>query len=324
MIYPPEGIIINSASNRAYLKSPDDLERAYRDGAVLESIAEVCTQSHDLITALPKMRGIMPREEVSIGIREGTTKEIAIISRVGRPVCFTIEGFELLGGERVAMLSRRRAQKRCIDEYLLPLRSGEVIDAAVTHIERFGCFVDIGLGIPSMIPINEISISRISSPADRFAVGDRIKVIYKGYRDDKFYIGHKELLGTWLENAELFSPGETVKGIVRSVEEYGVFVELMPNLAGLAEPDGKISSESLSPGQPVSVYIKSINPEKMKVKLIIVAAGEAVEDKSAGKDFLDRTRGGYFITSGRIKSWRYSPAGCQRLIMSAFDDKTES
>ncbi|HIV10231.1 MAG TPA: 30S ribosomal protein S1, partial [Candidatus Faeciplasma avium] len=67
MIYPPEGIIINSASNRAYLKSPDDLERAYRDGAVLESIAEVCTQSHDLITALPKMRGIMPREEVSIG-----------------------------------------------------------------------------------------------------------------------------------------------------------------------------------------------------------------------------------------------------------------
>ena len=54
-------------------------------------------------------------------------------------------------------------------------------------------------------------------------------------------------------------------GIVRSVEEYGTFIEIAPNLAGLAE-----SCPDLRPGQAVSVYIKNILPEKMKIKLVIV------------------------------------------------------
>lgn len=40
----------------------------------------------------------------------------------------------------------------------------------------------------------------------------------------------RELLGTWSENAACFAPGETVVGIVRSVEDYGVFIEIAPNL----------------------------------------------------------------------------------------------
>ena len=73
---------------------------------------------------------------------------------------------------------------------------------------------------------------------------------------------HRELLGTWEENAALFAAGETVRGIVRSVEPYGVFIELAPNLSGLAE-----NREGLTPGTPVSVYIKSILPQRMKIKL---------------------------------------------------------
>ena len=49
-------------------------------------------------------------------------------------------------------------------------------------------------------------------------------------------------------------------GIVRSVEEYGTFVEIAPNLAGLAE-----TCPDLHPGQAVSVYIKNILPDKMKI-----------------------------------------------------------
>ena len=75
----------------------------------------------------------------------------------------------------------------------------------------------------------------------------------------------RELLGTWEENAAGFTVGETVVGIVRSVEEYGTFIEIAPNLAGLAE-----SCTDLVPGQAVSVYIKNILPEKMKIKLVIV------------------------------------------------------
>ncbi len=301
--YPPEGYLIKKSENSEYISSPENLKRAMESETILEAKAEMCNSSHDLIVNLPCMNALMPREECAIGIREGKTKDIAIISRVGRPVLFEIIGLAENQGKTTALLSRRKAQEMCISEYISRLSSGEIIDARVTHIEQFGCFVDIGCGIPSMIPIDEISVSRISSPADRFTIGERIKVIYKGTDGDKFYISHKELLGSWEENARMFSAGETVQGIVRSVENYGIFIELAPNLAGLAEP-----KDVVEVGQTASVYIKSINPEKMKIKLIIVDVSDAPI----------RFENRYFITDGIIERWQYSPDSSQRLIETVF------
>ncbi|MCC8131685.1 MAG: S1 RNA-binding domain-containing protein [Ruminococcus sp.] len=300
--FPPEGYLIKRSENLEYLRSVEGLRKAMDNETILEAKADMCTASHDLIVNLPCMNALIPREECAIGISEGKTKDIAIISRVGRPVMFMVDGFTENQG-KTAILSRRKAQEKCISEYLSKLSSGEIIDARVTHIEQFGCFVDIGCGIPSMIPIDEISVSRISSPADRFTLGESIKVVYKGTDADKFYISHKELLGSWKENAEMFSAGETVPGIVRSVESYGIFVELAPNLAGLAEP-----KEGVEVGQTASVYIKSINPEKMKIKLIIVDVS----------DTPIRFENRYFITDGIIKRWQYSPERSSRLIETVF------
>ena len=140
-------------------------------------------------------------------------------------------------------------------------KAGDIIDAKVTHLEQFGAFVDIGCGIISLIPIDMISISRISHPKDRFYVGQNIKAIVKSIDENRISLTHKELLGTWEENVASFEAGETVSGIIRSVEEYGIFVELTPNLAGLAE-----LKSGVSPGQQASVFIKSMLPDKMKVK----------------------------------------------------------
>ena len=103
---------------------------------------------------------------------------------------------------------------------------GDVVDCRITHLEQFGAFADIACGIPSLLPIDMISVSRISHPKDRFTVGMDIKAIVKttdGHH--RISLSHKELLGTWEENAALFKAGETVPGIVRSVERYGIFVE---------------------------------------------------------------------------------------------------
>ena len=89
-----------------------------------------------------------------------------------------------------------------------------------------------------------------------------------------------------------FAAGETVVGIVRSVEDYGVFIEIAPNLAGLAEPD-----TALHPGQTVSVYIKSILPDKMKIKLVVV-------NKNLNQKM--RFEPHYFVTRGRLDRWIYS------------------
>ena len=121
-----------------------------------------------------------------------------------------------------------------------------------------------------------ISVSRIEHPAERFTVGMDIKAVIKSVENGRISLSHKELLGTWEENAERFCAGETVSGIIRSVENYGAFVELTPNLAGLAE-----TKEGVRAGQQASVYIKSIIPEKMKIKLVLIDAFPDTESPDA-------------------------------------------
>ena len=232
-------------------------------------------------------------------------RDIALISKVNKIVCFKVTGIGDFGGETVALLSRRLVQQECMDNYISNLSVGDVIDAKVTHLEKFGAFIDIGAGINSLIPIDMLSVSRISHASQRLFEGELIRTVLKNKFDGKLTFTLKELLGTWSENAALFSVGETVTGVVRSVESYGVFVELMPNLAGLAEP-----CDDLVPGQCVSVYIKSIIPDKMKIKLVIV---QAFDSAAVQSELV------YFDERDHIDSWHFSPTGAIKTVETYFE-----
>lgn len=305
-IYLPEGLLSQTPENIQSLTNKASLTEAMHAKKMLEARAMICDSEHNLIVDLGCMKGIIPRDECAIGIREGTTKDIAIISKVNKPVCFFVTGFEENAiGNTIAILSRRAAQENCWKEYLKGLIPGDIIPGKVTHLESFGCFVDIGCGVISLIPIDAISVSRISHPKDRFRIGQDIFAVIKGIDNSgKIFLSHKELLGTWEENAALFSPGETVAGIVRSIEHYGIFIELTPNLAGLAE-----CKENVRIGEHASVYIKSLIPERMKIKLIIVDHFDADYPKPNYP---------YYLTSGHIDRFCYSPPCADRLVETIF------
>lgn len=303
--YFPEGELIHTIENRNAVKSVSSLKEAMQTGMTLEAKVQVCDNEHNLIVDLNGIKGIIPRIEGAMGIETSETKDIALISKVNKPVCFKIIAIVADEfGKFTAYLSRKTAQEECMQEYVSRLAGGDVIPARITHLEKFGCFVDIGCGIPSLIPIDAISVSRISHPSDRFFVGQKIKAVVKAVESGRVWLTHKELLGTWQENAAKFNSGETVAGIIRSVESYGIFVELSPNLAGLAE-----ARTDVKVGQFVSVYIKAIIPEKMKIKLIIV-------DVFDGEDY-DRPLN-YFVESDHIDYWKYSTENCDKLIESRF------
>lgn len=288
------------------LRSRAAVEEAMRRGTTVEAMCVLCDcTTMQLTVDLPDgIRGIIPREEAGYG----EIKDIAIITRVGKPVQFKVtELYENERGETVAVLSRRAAQRECVMRYIEKLTTGDIIPARVTHLEPFGAFCDIGGGIVSLLTVDRISVSRISHPADRFRNGELINVVVQSIEEDgRIYLTHRELLGTWEENAALFSAGQTVTGIVRSVEDYGVFVELAPNLAGLAE-----AYEGARAGDACSVYIKSLIPERMKIKLVLI-------------DICGRAEAGsyrYFIDTTEIRhisEWRYSPPGCGKVIESIF------
>ena len=303
--YYPEGWLNDTAENKRNMITPSALIQAQANKTILESTVMMCDAEHNLILNLGCMKGIIPRNEGAIGIKEGYTRDIALISRVGRPVSFLVNELKTDNkGSLYAVLSRRQAQEECRSNLLAMHKSGDIINAKITHLESFGAFCDIGCGNIALLPIDAVSVSRISHPKDRFSVGDNIKVIIKDISSDgRITLSHKELLGTWEENASLFSQGQTVTGIIRSIEDYGAFVELTPNLAGLAEPRPNIFI-----GQQASVFIKSIIPEKMKIKLIII--------DSFDSPYMTDIR--YFYEDSSILRWQYSPEECYKKIITEF------
>ena len=291
MKFYPEGHLIDKAENKAGMQTPAALSDAMRDGKILEARSIICDNEHNLIVDLKCMRGIIPREEGALGIREGTVRDIAIISRVNKPVCFIITDFiRDAFGRITAVLSRRKAQERCMAEYIAGLTCGDVIPVRITHLEPFGAFADIGCGIVSLLPIDAISVSRIDHPKERFTVGMDIRAVVRMKDENRITLSHRELLGTWQENAARFRAGQTVTGIVRTVTDYGAFIALTPNLCGLAETDGR-----LRPGQAVCVFIRAILPETLRIKLTVLHPLEALPPQALV----------YTRTEGHLDLWRY-------------------
>ena len=286
--------------------SPAELRTAMANREILQSTALAFDTSRQLRFELGGVKAVMPFAQCADGAESGAVRDIAVLTRVGRPTCFIIEALQTdESGQPYYLLSRAEAQRMCKAEYLDALIPGDILPCAVTHIEPFGAFCDVGCGISALLPIDCMSVSRISSPADRVSVGQQILCALKN-RDvqGRFVLTIRELLGTWEENAAAFTAGETVVGIVRSVEEYGTFIEIAPNLAGLAE-----SCPDLRPGQAVSVYIKNILPEKMKIKLVIV--NHALNQRH-------RFELRYFITEGHLDHWLYSTPGSHKRIETDF------
>lgn len=289
--FPPEGL------RPAVLCSVPQLSAARETGDILEAPVTRCDAAGTLYLQLGAVSGRIPREEAVAPWISGADREIAVLSRVGRQTCFRVTDLQEENGEPVALLSRRLAQEDAMAYFLEQLKPGMILLCRVTRTERFGAFLDIGCGIIALLPVERISVARISHAGDRFREGQLIRAAVWNIDRERRRITmtHRELLGTWQENASRFHPGDTVPGIVRSVQSYGVFIELAPNLSGLAD-----AGDILEPGQRVSVYIRSIRPENMKIKLQIVQKlpPQAVRPLA------------YQITEGRLTHWRYAPESC--------------
>lgn len=149
------------------------------------------------------------------------------------------------------------------------LEEGMIVDGIVKSIQPYGTFIELKNGVVGLLHIEDTSVARIKTPEERFEIGQNIKVMIKSIdrEQNRVFFSYKELLGTWEENASLFEKGTRVIGIARETEKNnnGIFVELKPNLVGMAE-----YKENIQYGQNVEVYIKNIIPEKKKIKLIIV------------------------------------------------------
>lgn len=316
----PEGYKINTKENKYIVSSLSRLDGAMKAGDILEGIVMSCDSDCNMHVDLNGIHGVIKAADAQFCRPDEEWKSVAILKRVGKPVSFKVLGIDTSGEEPVVKLSRRDAQMECQKEYLSNLVVGDIVPARVTKTDTFGTFVDIGCGISALLPITRSSISRVNHTNERFSVDMKLYVIVDSIDPitRRITVSTRELFGTWEENASLFQPEQTVVGKLRQVTDYGAFIELTPNLIGLAEIHNLcVDVDTLKKhiGHSIAVFIKSMTPETMKIKLVIIDNGFTETDVPPPKYFVDAKN------VRHISEWHYSPESCtKRKIYTVFSE----
>ena len=249
--------------------SLEELQNIKENQQVLDMYIEEIDENLNMIGKIGKnVKAIIPRGEASSVVGEdGLVEEKFIVNKVGKvlPVCIkeivqNNDGIELIMSKRLLELKVRKWM-------YMHLKPGVKLRGIVVGLKDYAAFVDVGGGVTGILKLHDMSDSRLTNASDMFKLGQRINVVVKKYDRDtgRIELTYKELLGTFEENVKEFKEGDIVEGIVRNRIKSGVFVELKPNVIGIAEHVNGIESN-----QKVLVSIKKINLEKEKIKLVII------------------------------------------------------
>jgi len=236
---------------------------------ILQGLVKKCDENYNLYIQFENgLTGIMPREEIeAINIEEtGLPRTNLCTGKVHKFVQFKIKETK---NENEVIVSRKEVQEDALNWIKNELQEGTKVTGIVKNIKQYGAFIEIAGGVVGLAHIEDLSIARIKTPYERLNIGQKVDVVVKSIDKEsgKVILSQKETLGTWEENAQNFKIGTKTKGIVRETEKNknGIFIELTPNLVGMAE-----YKEGLKYGQDVEVYIKKIDNQRRKIKLLII------------------------------------------------------
>ncbi len=161
-------------------------------------------------------------------------------------------------------------------ETLSKIDMGYIVEGTIKNLTEYGAFVDIG-GIDGLLHVTDMSWGRIHHPQDQFKAGEHIqvKVLKLDREREKVSLGYKQLLpDPWSTVVEVYPVNTKLKGIVSSVTDYGVFIELEPGVEGLVHvSEISWSRRAQSPkklfnkGQEVEVQVLGVDTVEKRISL---------------------------------------------------------
>lgn len=305
--YSPEYMTQIHKENMALASIKDAINKK----EILEAQVKSCDANNTLTLVLGRnIIGKIPFEEIEYSLTGKETKTASATSKVGRHIKFIPVEVDETTKPITVICSRKAAQKECYDNYISKLIPGDIIDARIIKIVSYGAFCDIGCGIVSLLPTNNISVTHIVDPESILKYVHNIKAVIKSIDDEgRIQLTHKELLGTWEQEVSKIREGDIIPGVVLSKESYGVFVRLSQNLSGLAE----VPEFDVNTGDKVTVKVTNIKPDNMKVKLIIISTSG-----SDNPDTEEHISFDYVISDGHIDKWVYSTETAKKQIITEF------
>ena len=159
------------------------------------------------------------------------------------------------------------------DEFKAKFKEGDVVKGVVTTITNFGAFVRVGC-IEGLLHNEDASWDRNDKCKDMFKAGDglEVKIIKIDSAEQKISLSLKDLKQSPVQAfANKFSVGDIVKGTIRDIKEFGVFVELGDNVDALIRKEdlGSVDASTLKIGDEIEAAIVFIDEKKNRIRLSI-------------------------------------------------------
>ena len=161
-------------------------------------------------------------------------------------------------------------------DIIAKLEKGQVLEGTVKNITSYGVFVDLG-GVDGLIHITDLSWGRISHPEEVVSLDQKINVVILDFDDTKkrIALGLKQLTPhPWDALDPNLKVGDTVKGKVVVIADYGAFVEVQPGVEGLIHVSEmswslhlRSAQDFLKVGQEVEAVILTLDREERKMSL---------------------------------------------------------
>ncbi|EMW1575170.1 30S ribosomal protein S1 [Campylobacter jejuni] len=184
-----------------------------------------------------------------------------------------VEVIEINPNERRLRVSLRNLLSRPFDDFMKSYKIADVVEGEITSVTSFGAFVKLG-GIEGLLHNEDASWDRNDKCKDKFSQGDKIKVkiIKIDEENQKISLSTKELSSSPVqEYAKIHKVGDIVKGAIRDIKDFGVFVELSKNVDALIHKEDISTSmlENLKIGDDIEAAIVFIDEKKNRIRLSV-------------------------------------------------------
>lgn len=182
-----------------------------------------------------------------------------------------VEVIEIDTEKRKLRVSLKNLLEKPFDEFKKNYKVGDVVKGSVVTITKFGAFIKIGT-VEGLLRNEDVSWDRNETCKDLLKVGDEIEVKITSIdtKEDKVSLSKKDLEDSPIAKyAASHKVGDIVKGTIRNIKDFGLFVELEEGVDALLRKEDISNIEDLKVGDEIESAIDYLDTKRNRIRLSV-------------------------------------------------------
>lgn len=261
-----------SRENAIKEESKEKVRQAFESGEVIEGIPFAKVKG-GLSVDFNGFIAFLPGSQID----EGNVTDISNI--IGKKCNFKVISID----DKNAIVSRKAviddSYKDAREKFYATASEGMTVEGKVRNITDYGAFIDLGFGVDALLHMADIAWGKISHPSEVLSVGDvvKAKVTKLDVANNKIAVSMKHLTeNAWLKLVKDIKEGDTIKGKITKIENYGLFVEVAKGVEGMVHVSelvwGNGGAEKIKEykvDDEVEAMVVEIDGDKQRVNLSV-------------------------------------------------------